>query len=66
MYFCFSVLTYITDYYSKDESGITEHLISALKESKSLNLSQRQTMHVLKRGYMAKITGLMGKSDELM
>ena len=50
----FSVLSYTTDYYSKDESGITEHLKQALKECKSENLSVRQTMHVLKRGYMAK------------
>ena len=50
----YAVLSYITDYYSKDESGITERLKAALKESKSENLSVRQTMHVLKRSYMAK------------
>ena len=51
--FCFdtyAVISYITDYYSKDESGITEHLKEALKESKSKNMSLRQTLHFLKRG----------------
>ena len=55
--FCFdtyAVITYVTDYYSKDESGITEHLKMALKESNSKNMSLRQTMHHLKRGYMSK------------
>ena len=48
------MVTYVTDYYSKDETGITEHLRAALKESKLKNMSQRQTLHSLKRVYMTK------------
>ena len=53
-FFNFSVVTYVTDYYSKDETGITEHLRAALKESKLKNMSQKQTLHSLKRVYMTK------------
>ena len=50
----FSVVRYVTDYYSKDESGISEHLGIALKESKLKNMSPWQTLHNLKRVHMTK------------
>ena len=50
----FSVVCYITDYYSKDESGTTEDLKSALKEAKQKQMSVREMMHYLKKAYMSK------------
>ena len=55
MHFLFvPVVTYITDYYSKTESGTTAELKLALKDAKSQQMSVREMMHHLKRAYQSK------------
>ena len=55
MYFLFiPVVSYITDYYSKDESGTTAELKLALKDAKAQQMSVRDMMHYLKRAYQSK------------
>ena len=48
----YAVVTYICDYWSKDETGMTDYLKEALKEAKSLE--NRELLSHLKRTYMAK------------
>ena len=53
--FCFdayAVSTYVCDYWSKDETGMTDFLKTALKEAKSL--SNYDLLSHLKRTYMSK------------
>ena len=53
--FCFdayAVSTYVCDYWSKDESGMTEFLKEAFKEAKSWE--NKALLSHLKRTYMAK------------
>ena len=50
----YAVLCYITDYYSKDESGVTEDLKLALKDAQQKGMGQKAMMHHLKRAYMSK------------
>ena len=55
MHFLFvPVVSYITDYYSKTESGTTAELKLALKDAKSQQMSVREMMHHLKRAYQSK------------
>ena len=48
----YAVVTYVCDYWSKDETGMTEFLKEALKEAKSWE--NRALLSHLKRTYMAK------------
>ena len=48
----YAVVTYVCDYWSKDETGMTEFLKEALKEAKSLK--NKELLSHLKRTYMAK------------
>ena len=48
------MVTYITDYYSKDESGITEILKQALKETQEGAMPRRKALHHLKKAYVSK------------
>ena len=46
----FAVITYITDYYSKDESGTTPHLVEAVKAFKGE--SNKEKMRVLAQTFL--------------
>ena len=48
----YAVVTYICDYYSKDETGMTDFLKEALKEAKSLE--NREMLSLLRKTYMSK------------
>ena len=48
----YAVVTYVCDYWSKDETGMTDFLKKALKEAKSWE--NRSLLSHLKRTYMAK------------
>ena len=48
----YAVVTYVCDYWSKDETGMTDFLKQALKEAKSLE--NKELLSHLKRTYMAK------------
>ena len=48
----YAVVTYVCDYWSKDESGMTEFLKQALKEVK--HLENKDILSHLKRTYMQK------------
>ena len=51
-YDSYAVVTYVCDYWSKDETGMTEFLKQALKEAKSWE--NHALLSHLKRTYMAK------------
>ena len=57
----YAVVTYVCDYWSKDETGMTEFLKEALKETKSLG--SRERLSHLKRTYMSKRQ--IGKSEAI-
>ena len=57
----YAVVTYVCDYWSKDETGMTEFLKEALKETKSLG--NRERLSHLKRTYMSKRQ--IGKSEAI-
>ena len=48
----YAVVTYVCDYWSKDETGMTEFLKKALMEAKSWG--NKELLSHLKRTYMAK------------
>ena len=48
----YAVVSYITDYYSKDETQMTSFLMTALKDSK--HLPQRERVNQLKKTYLSK------------
>ena len=57
----YAVVTYVCDYWSKDETGMTEFLKEALKEAKSLG--HKEKLSHLKRTYMSKRQ--IGKSEAI-
>ena len=57
----YAVVTYVCDYWSKDETGMTEFLKQALKEAKSLG--NKEILSHLKRTYMSKRQ--IGKSEAI-
>ena len=57
----YAVVTYVCDYWSKDETGMTDFLKQALKETKSLG--NKQILSHLKRTYMSKRQ--IGKSEAI-
>ena len=57
----YAIVTYVCDYWSKDETGMTEFLKQALKEAKSLG--NKEILSHLKRTYMSKRQ--IGKSEAI-